>query len=168
VLACFLFARGWNSKARFAAVAAIAIAILFMTGPVLLEVRDALTSRVNATHLAAADMREVGAQTAGMERVVDYSYRVPFPQFVEGFVVHYAGVPRLTQEYVRTRGGITNDIPAEAGSEVGAYVFDKAYFPDAQAIRSAPNLDARGPKPERFDAQDRLIELHTVFLLIRK
>jgi len=167
VLACFLLARGWNPKARFAAVAAIAIAILFMTGPVLLEVRDVLTSRVNATHLVAADIKEVGAQTAGMERVVDYSYRVPFPQFVEGFVVHYAGVPRLTREYVRTRGGVTNDIPAEAGSEIGAYVFDKAYF-DAQAIKSAPNLDTRGPKPERFDAKDRLIELHTVFLLIRK
>jgi hypothetical protein len=167
VLACFLFAQGWNSKARFAAVAAIAIAILFMTGPVLLEVRDVLTSRVNATRLVAADIKEVDAQTAGMERVVDYGYRVPFPQFVEGFVVHYAGVPRLTREYVRTRGGVANDIPAEAGGEIGAYVFDKAYF-DAQAIKSAPNLDARGAKPERFDAKDRLIELRTVFLLIRK
>lgn len=168
VLACFLFARGWNSKARFTAVVVTAIAILLMTGPVLLQVRDVLTFRSNATRLAVADMKEVSAQTAGMERVVDFTYRVPFPQFVEGFVVHYAGVPRLTEEYVRTRGGVTNDIRAEPSSEIGAYVFDKNYFPNAQAIMSAPNLDAWAPKPERFDAHDELIELRTVFLLIRK
>lgn len=167
VLACFLFARGWNSKARFTAVAVASLAILLMAGPVLLEVRGVLASKVNATRLAAADIKEVGVQTAGMERVVDFSYRVPFPQFVEGFVVHYAGVPRLTEEYVRSRGGITNDILGEAGSEIGAYVFDKNYF-DAQAIMNAPNLDPRRPTPERFDAHDKLIELHTVFLLIRK
>ena len=167
VLACFLFARGWNSKARLTAVAVASLAILLMAGPVLLEVRDVLASKVNATRLAVADMKEVSAQTAGMERVVDFSYRVPFPQFVEGFVVHYAGVPRLTEEYVRTRGGVTNDILGETGSEIGAYVFDKNYF-DAQAIMNAPNLDPRRPKPERFDAHDKLIELHTVFLLIRK
>jgi hypothetical protein len=167
VLACFLFVRGWNSRARFAAVAVASLAILLMAGPVLLEVRDALISRVNTTRLAAADIKEVGAQTAGMERVVDFSYRVPFPQFVEGFVVHYAGVPRLTEEYVRTRGGVTNDILGETSSEIGAYVFDKNYF-NAQAIMNAPNLDPRRPTPERFDAHDKLIELHTVFLLIRK
>jgi hypothetical protein len=167
VLACFLFARGWNSRARFTVVAVASLAILLMAGPVLLEVRDALISRVNTTRLAAADIKEVGAQTAGMERVVDFSYRVPFPQFVEGFVVHYAGVPRLTEEYVRTRGGVTNDILGETSSEIGAYVFDKNYF-NAQAIMNAPNLDPRRPTPERFDAHDKLIELHTVFLLIRK
>jgi hypothetical protein len=167
VLACFLFARGWNSRACFTAVAVASLAILLMAGPVLLEVRGVLASKVNATRLAAADIKEVGVQTAGMERVVDFSYRVPFPQFVEGFVVHYAGVPRLTDEYVRSRGGITNDILGETGSEIGAYVFDKNYF-DAQAIMNAPNLDPRRPTPERFDAHDKLIELHTVFLLIRK
>lgn len=167
VLACFLFARGWNSKVRFTAVAAIAIAILFMTGPVALEVRDILTAKVNATRLAAADIKEVNLETEGMERAVDFGYRVPFPQFVEGFVVHYAGVPRLTEQYVRTRGGVTNDILGETSSEIGAYVFDKNYF-NAQMIMSAPNLDTRQPKPERFDPHDRLIELHTVLLLIRK
>jgi hypothetical protein len=167
VLACFLFARGWNSKARFTAVAAIVIAILFMTGPVVLEARDILASKVNATRLAADDMKEVSAQTAGMERAVDFGYRVPFPQFVEGFVVHYAGVPRLTEQYVRTRGGVTNDILGETGSEPGAYVFDRNYF-NAQTIMNAPDLDTRQPKPARFDAHDKLIELHTVFLLIRK
>jgi hypothetical protein len=167
VLACFLFARDWNSKARFAAVAVTSIAILLMSGPVLLEVRDALASKVTATRLAMADMKEVAAHTAEMERVVDFTYRVPFPQFVEGFVVHYAGVPRLTEEYVRTRGGVTNDIRAETSSGIGAYVFDKAYFPDAQAIMSAPSLDKWASKPERFDAHDKLIELRTVFLLIR-
>ena len=150
VLACFLFARGWNSKARLTAVAVASLAILLMAGPVLLEVRDVLASKVNATRLAVADMKEVSAQTAGMERAVDFNYRVPFPQFVEGFIVHYAGVPRLTEQYVRTRGGVTNDILGETSGEIGAYVFDKNYF-DAQAIMSAPNLDTRQPEPARFD-----------------
>ena len=65
--------------------------------------------------------------------------------------MHYAGVPRLTEQYVRTRGGVTNDIPAKSSGEIGAYVFDKNYF-DAQAIKNAPNLDPRRPEPVRFDA----------------
>jgi hypothetical protein len=32
---------------------------------------------------------------------------------------------------------------------------------------SAPSLDKWASKPERFDAHDKLIELRTVFLLIR-
>ncbi len=167
VLACFLLARDWHSKIRFTAVAVITLAIMLMTGPVLLEVRDALTFKVDITRVAVADMKEVSARTAGLERVVDFTYRVPFPQFVEGFVVNYAGVPRLTEEYVRARVGITNDIRGETNSEIGAYVFDKTYFPNAQAIMSAPVLDKWALRPERFDAHDELIELRRVFLLIR-
>jgi len=51
---------------------------------------------------------------------------------------------------------------------VDAYVIDKNYFPDVEAVKNAPNLDLLGPKPVRYNADDKLIELHTVFLLIRK
>jgi len=66
-------------------------------------------------------MKQVSAETAGMKRAVGYSYRVPFPQYVEGFVVHFAGGSRLTEQYIENRGGILGDAedsntPASDGS----------------------------------------------------
>jgi hypothetical protein len=169
MLACCLFARNWNSRVRFAAVAVTWLAIALTAAPVLQNVTDLLTARSETSRQALADMKEVGAETAGMQRGVGYTYRVPFPQFVEGFAVHFAGVPRLTEEYVQNRGGVTNGIPGPSGAEdAGAYVIDKTYFPDIAAVKSASNLDPLGPKPVQFGADDRLIELRTVFLLIRK
>jgi hypothetical protein len=37
-----------------------------------------------------------------------------------------------------------------------------------EAVRSAANVDLLGPKPVRVEDGDQLIELRTVFLLIRK
>jgi hypothetical protein len=169
LLACYLFARNWSPGLRLATVAVVWVAITVMTGPALRSVEGTLAARSETTRLAEADMKQVGAETAGMKRPVGYVYRVPFPQFVEGFVVYFTGVPRLTKEYVEKRGGITNGIAGPPGAEDdGAYVIDKAYFPDIAAVKSAPNLDTQGPKPVQFETGDKLIELHTVFLLIRK
>ena len=169
VLACCLFARDWNSKVRFSALAVASVVVLFMAGPVLLNVRDVLATRSDTTRLASEDMKDINAHTAGMKRVVDFAYHVPFSQYGEGFVVYYANIPRLTREYLRNRQGVTNSITEQSVSEdVGAYVIDKGCFPDVETIKNAPNLDLLGPKPVRFDADDKLIELRTVFLLIRK
>jgi hypothetical protein len=114
-------------------------------------------------------MKDINAHTAGMKRVVDFAYHVPFSQYGEGYVVHFAGIPRLTQEYLRNRQGVTNSITEQSVSEdVGAYVIDKGYFSDVEAVKNAQNLDLLGPKPVQFRADDKLIELRTVFLLIRK
>ncbi len=169
VLACCLLAQDWNSKVRFSALAIACFAVLLMAGPVLPNVRDVLASRSNTTRSALEDMKDIDAHTAGLKRVLDFAYHVPFSQYGEGFVVYYAGIPRLTQEYLRNRQGVTNSITEQSVSEdVGAYVIDKSYFPDAEAVRNAPNLDLLGPKPVRLGADDKLIELRTVFLLIRK
>jgi hypothetical protein len=145
------------------------VAIALMTGPVLRHVSATLAAKSETARLAVADMKGVSAETAGMKRAVGYTYRVPFPQYVEGFVVHYTGVPRLTEQYVENRGGVTNGIEGPPGSEDdGAYVIDKAYFPDIAAIKSAANLDPQGPKPVQFEPGDTLIEFRTVFLLVRK
>jgi hypothetical protein len=168
-VACYLFAQGWNSKVRFYAVAIAWVAVLFMAGSVLMHVISALAGKSDYTRFALADMKEIGAQTAGMKRVVDFAYRVPFSQYGEGFVVYFAGVPRLTQEHLRNRGGVTNSLTEYLVTEdVGAYVIDKSYFRDVEAVKSAPNLDLLGPKPVTFSTDDKLIELRTVFLLIRK
>src|ERR1700730_13391566 len=169
VLACYLFAQSWNSKLRFAAVAVAWIMVLLMADPVLRIVTGTLAGRSDAPLLALENMKEINARTAGMKRVIDFAYRVQFPQYGEGFVVYYAGIPRLTQEYVQNRRGVTNNITEQSVTEdVGAYVIDKGYFPNVEAVRSAPNLDLLGPKPVRLGADDELIELRTVFLLIRK
>jgi len=169
VLAWWLLAGSWNPRLRLAGVAAVWVAIALMASPVLRHVQGALANVSNTSRLAVADNKQVSAETAGMKRAVGYTYRVPFPQYVEGFVIHFTGVPRLTEEYVENRRGITNSIAGPPGAEDdGAYVIDKAYFPTIEAIKSAPNLDQLGSKPVQFEPGDRLIEFHTVFLLIRK
>lgn len=63
---------------------------------------------------------------------------------------------------------MTNSLTQHLVTEdVGAYVIDKNYFPNVEAVKNAPNLDLPGPKPVRFNEGDKSIELRTVFLLIR-
>ena len=83
-------------------------------------------------------------------------------------LLYYAGIQPLTDEYAKVRHGVTNSL-AEAWvtEDVGAYVIDKNYFPNADAVKQAPNVDLLGPKPVRYQEGDRLIELRTVFLLMR-
>ena len=52
--------------------------------------------------------------------------------------------------------------------EVGTYVIDKKYFGSADLVRNAPNLGLAGNKDgQDIGEGDRLIELQTVFLLVR-
>jgi hypothetical protein len=169
VVACCLFARSWNSGVRVSAVAITWSAVLLMAGPVLLKVRGALVSQSESTRLALEDMKEVSAQTAGMKQLVEFSYRVPFPQYGEGFVIHHAGVPRLTQEYLGDKGGVISSMTEHfVTDDIGAYVIDRNYFPDVEAVKRAAQLNLLGQKPVQFSADDKLIQLRTVFLLIRK
>jgi hypothetical protein len=168
-VASWLFAQTWNRRLRLYAAAIACLTALLMGGPVLSGVAAVLADKYDATRSAQEDIKEIAAQTAGMTRVVDFAYRVPFPQYGEGFVVYYAGVPRITQEHLQNRRGVTNSLTERLVTEdVGAYVIDKGYFRDVKAVKSAPNLDLLGPKPVRFNEGDQLFELRTVFLLIRK
>jgi hypothetical protein len=172
-VACGLLAQRWKSEARFkvgfAAVAVAWGAALLMAGPVLQTVTAMMASKSENTRWAREDMKEIDARTAGMKRVVAFAYRVPFAQYGLGFVVNSAGVPRLTQAYLENKGSVTNSIAERWVTEdVGAYVIDKGYFPNEEAVKRASNLNLLASKPVRFDPEDRLIELRTVFLLIRK
>ena len=67
------------------------------------------------------------------------------PQYGEGLVIHFAGVPRLTEMHLRNRRGVTNSFTEHLITEdVGAYVIDKNYFRDVEAVRNAPNVDLLG------------------------
>ena len=170
VVAACLFAGAWNFMARIAAFAIACVAVLLMADPVLANIKKyVLKSRVDATRLAEADMKVLPGLLAGVTRVVDFAYRVPFAQYGEGMLVHFSGVPRLAQSYIQNKGRITNSVTEQSFTEdVGAYVIDKGYFPTVEAVKKADNVDLLGPKPVQFNEGDKLIELHTVFLLIRK
>ena len=169
VVAACLFAGTWNFVARIAAFGIASVAVLLMVDPVLANIKYVLKGRVDATHLAEADMKELPSLLAGVTRVVDFAYRVPFPQYGEGMLVKFSGVPRLAQSYIQNKGRITNSVTEQSFPEdVGAYVIDKGYFRTVEAVKTADNVDLLGPKPVQFNEGDELIELRTVFVLIRK
>ena len=112
--------------------------------------------------------KDIRAQLAGSKRTVQFGYRAPFSWYGEGFVIYYGSVPRMTDEYVRSRQQMFSSMSVELlGWEVGAYVIDKNILPTAEAIKTSPDIAPDGPKPVTFKDGDRLIELRTVFLLIR-
>jgi hypothetical protein len=168
VVSYYLLARSWDYKVGIAQATIATIAILLMAYPLIGEVKRGLDGRVESTRLAEMDLKEITALTMGRKLIVDFAYRVPFSQYGEGFLVQYAGVQPLTDEYVKDRHGVTNSLTEALVTEhVGAYVIDKNYFRNAEAVKQAPNVDLLGPKPVQFKEGDKLIELRTVFLLIR-
>ena len=82
-------------------------------------------------------------------------------------MVVYGSVPRLTEEYLRSRDtAVSSIMQGQARREVGAYVIDKGYFPTVESVKAAANVALLGPQPVKFKDGDKLIELRTVFLLI--
>lgn len=145
------------------------LALLLVAGPVVLRLQHSLRSGAENTKAAALDHDEILKLTAGQKKVVDFAYRVPFREYGEGFVVTYAGVEPLTKAYVGDRRGTTNSlIEGLVQEDVGTYVIDKRYFRTADAVKTAANVDLLGPNPVRYQNGDTLIELRTVFVLMRR
>lgn len=162
-----LLAKSWGWVPRIAATAVAAIAILFMAYQTNIIVTTSLIQRSNTTLLAKADMQEIHARFAESKGAVDFAYRVPFPVAGEGFVIVYGSVPRLTGDYVRSRGAAFGSMTAGLfDREISAYIIDKSYFPTVESIKASSNLALLGPKPVAFKDGDKLIELRTVFILV--
>jgi len=127
-----------------------------------------LDNRMKGSQLAQADLAEINSYLAGEKRAVEFAYKAPLAQFGEGFVIIYASVPRLTYEYFKSRPQVISSLMAgQVTRDIGAYVIDKGYFPTVESVKAAPNLALLDPKPLKFTDGDKLIELRTVFLLIR-
>jgi hypothetical protein len=164
----YLLVKAWDYKVGIAHRAILATALLLMAYPVVGAVKGDLDRRIDSTHLAAIDLKEITALTGERNLIVDFAYRVPFSEYGEGFVMAYVGVQPLVDEYVKDRRGVTNSLTeALVTEDVGAYVIDKNYFRTAEAVKQAANIDLLGPKPVQYRQGDKLIELRTVFLLIR-
>ncbi|MET4387984.1 hypothetical protein ABIB73_003746 [Bradyrhizobium sp. F1.4.3] len=148
---------------------AAAIITLLVSYPVVAQLQSYIRDRTEFTRAAALDRSELGTVLASQKKVVDYVYRVPFREYGEGLVITYAGVKPLTDAYTRDRRGTTNSLAEALVSEdVGAYVIDKNYFRTEDAVKTASNIDLLGPKPVRYQDGDTLIELRTVFVLLRR
>jgi hypothetical protein len=165
----YLLLKDWGFRPGVpAAILAVAVSLLMATQtmPPLLSV---LASRLNTTELAKADHEDIRTHLAGDTRVVEFVYRVPFSDYGEGFVVTYGSVPRLTEAYRQNRPNVISSMTAHlVDREIGAFVLDKGYFPTAESIRAAPNIALLSSKPVTMQHADRLIELRTCFLLIRR
>ena len=169
IVAGYLLAQAWGYRLRKVEAAIAAAVILLMicqTAPPLISV---LQDRTHVSEIAAADLREIDAQRAHDGRPTAFLYKVPFARYGEGFVVFTASVPRLKNEYLESRREMFSASAAGlVDREVGAYVIDKNYFPTAESVMASSNLTLLDPKPVTFEKGDRLIELRTAFLLIRR
>jgi hypothetical protein len=170
VVTGYLLSKAWAWRVEAAYGLVVAVAALLMAYPVVGSLAARLTFYSEQSRMARADMQQIAALTAGGSRATYYTYRSPFAQFGEGFVLEYAGIPRLTAAYLESRPNVLNTLTENKTTrekEVGSYVIDKKYFGSADLVRNAPNLDLLGMKPVRYREGDRLIELQTVFLLVR-
>jgi hypothetical protein len=167
IVAYYLVAKAWNHKPGFIQAAIAVAAVLLMVSPVAENVKYVLSSRSAAVPRVQADQEAIRTRTEGAKGAVYYTYKSPFAEFGETFVLLFANVPRLTYDYLQFKRTSTSSLLAPlATRDVGAYVIDKSYFPNVEAVKQASNLDTMGPKRLQFKEGDSLIELKSVFLLI--
>src|SRR5260221_13608561 len=168
VVCSYLLTKSWGFEPRLIGATLAATAILLMAAQVKVPLIYTLASRTNGKQLAQADLEEINSHLAGEKRANEFAYKRPFAQFGEGFVVIYASVPRLTYEYFKSPPQVISSLMSgKVTRDVGAYVIVKGYLPTVESVRAAPNLALLDPKPSKFNDGDKLIELRTVFLLIR-
>ena len=169
VVGGYLLLKDWGFRPGAPAAVLAAAASLLMATQTVPPLLSVLASRTNTTELAKADDEDIRTHLAGDTRVVEFVYRAPFADYGEGFVVTFGSVPRLTEAYRRSRPNVISSMTADlVDREIGAFVLDKAYFPTAETVRAAPNIALLASKPVTLQDTDRLIELRTCFLVIRR
>lgn len=146
-----------------------AVALLCVAYPVASRLHPFLKDRAERSETILLDHDDILKLAASQKRVVDFTYRVPFREYGEGFVLAYVGVEPLIKAYVSDRRGTTNShTRALVNEDVGAYVLNKDSFPTPDAVKTAPNMDLLGPTPVRYQDGDTLIELRTVYVVLRR
>jgi hypothetical protein len=176
VAAGFLLTKSWDHQDRrsYFAIGFVALASIFVASiayPEATRLVSYVAGSAQTSDAAEADLKEINAQIAASKRTVEFTYKAPFAQFGEGFVLVIAEIPRLSEEYLAgSSSTISSFMARRIKPDVGIYVLDKGYFPDEEAIKSAPNLDlpaGSAPVVIKYNDGDKLIKLNTVFLLIR-
>jgi hypothetical protein len=166
-VAAYLLLKSRDYRLRATAAVLAVVATLLMASQMLGWLIPQLAAITRTSELAAADLQEIHAQLAGKNVLVEFGYAAPFSQSGEGFVIVYGSVQRLTDDYRQSRPDVISSMALRlVNRDPGAYVIAKAYFPTVESIKAASNLSLTGSKPVRFKEGDKLIELHTAFLLI--
>jgi hypothetical protein len=168
LVAGYLLLQHWRYRTPAIAGVAVALTIVLVAAQTVPSVTGILAARMIATEKVNADAADIRAHLAGEKRVVEYVYKAPFAEYGEGFVVTYGSVPRMTEAYLKSRTGVISSMTVGLiDREIGAFVLDKGYFPTAASIKAAPNIALLAARPAAMADTDKLIELRTVFLLIR-
>ena len=157
-----------GSSPEGGASALAAIAILVMAYQVWGSVTEALTERADTSRQANADMVEIKALLASGKRPIEFGYRAPFSWSGEGFVIYDASIPRLADDYVRSRKDMFSSGASNLVNQMAsAYVLKQSLFPDRGRHKGLAECHSGPAEPVTFKDGDKIIELRTVFLLIR-
>jgi hypothetical protein len=171
VVAGYLLARVWGFRAGLPYAAGAAALLACMAYAAMPGLASHVLQGAQMNKMLRADAQEIAAQVAANKRMVEFTYKAPFAEFGEGFVLVIAEIPRLSEEYLRqSQSTISSFMARRIKPDVGIYVLDKDYFPSEESIKRATNLDlpeASAPVVIKYEPGDKIIELKTVFLLVR-
>jgi hypothetical protein len=139
--ACYLLAMtcGGRFWFRTAAAALCVIAVSWIAGRSSNALSLQLAARADKSRLAQPDLLEIDAWLAGSGQPIEFGHHSPLSWSGEGFVIYYGSVPRMNDAYAGSRQQMFGS--ATAGlikRQPGTYVIDKAYFPTADSIKTAP------------------------------
>jgi hypothetical protein len=168
LVAGYRLTNAWNLRAGAAWAAISLAAVVLMTPKVAAGVADHLNSKININAQAMADLRDIEKLPIDISSSIAFTYSAPFGYFGEGFVVFLACVPRLTAEYHRERPRMFSANAADSPPRsIGAIILHKTYFPTVESIKASSNLAPFGNEPTVWRDGDRLVDLRTVFVLLR-
>jgi hypothetical protein len=168
LVAFYLLANAWNYRPRMAWAVALVAAIALMARETAPAIAGHLSSKISVNAMAMADLKEIEKLPLDKNVSIAFTYSAPFAFFGEGFALYLACVPRLTVEYHQNRPRMFSAAaPDSPPRSIGAIVIHKAYFPTIESIKSSANVVMFGAEPVTFKEGDRIVELQTVFVLLR-
>lgn len=169
VVAAYVMLDAWNirMRARFATAALVSAALCILAIPAVSAANDLMSAYWRRTLDAEADYRVI-ARYIGKTPLVGFAYAAPFREYGEGFLLANIDIPQLTFQYLTEPSGTMSSFTQHlVQRDVGVFIIDKSRFPTVETVKNADNFNLLGPT-EKYRATDELIELRTVFVLVRK
>lgn len=169
VIAAFVMLDAWNVRPRrkILAAALVAAVVCALAVPFMLRADEKMADDWRRTVDAEADARII-ARYIGTGPLVGFAYSVPFREYGEGFLLANIQVPQLTFQYLAEHTGTMSSVTQHlVQRDVGVFVIDKHRIGPIDALKAADNFNVLGPT-EKYQATDEVMELKTVYLLVRK
>src|SRR5260370_3438126 len=142
-------------------------ALCILATPAVSAANDLMSTYWRRTLDAEADYKAI-ARYIRETPLVGFAYAVPFREYGEGFLLANIDIPQLTFQYLAKQSGTISSFTQHlVQRDVGGFIIDKSRFLDGRSRQEADNFNLLGPKVT-YRATDELIELRTVFVLVRK